>query len=657
MESGAQPLLPADRGGVGGVVDGRGSKDKKEGDSLGFWARARLFAAHARRVPPAILFMYFSNAIAESLPLTALTAWQIGKVGMSTETLANYDAFIFLPYFLKPVWAWVSDRFPIAGLRRKPYVMLASVGAATMYLVTGAFVTTLAGAFAASFARTTCECFVELMIGVTFVDHIHKRRGADASSMQALATGVRWAGTIVATLATLAIYPCHTSRVRLQPEKVIMLTAAMPTINFFVAAFFFPESRERPVAAVVPAEADRLGIGLGRADERTDNGGMLSRKNGAHRPWRWPFVAALAVFSIVCIWIGIRDILKPNYYFAWWITLATGGPVLLAVALYLVRVGMQMHERPRAVLALDEKIQCSDGFSENEAIEAADSRATTPEPLLMPLIRAPDPDRDALSSLLLPGLFMFLWNAVPTATAQIASYQYTEFYFTDPCFLVHLRIASAAATITGCAVYGAVLSRLGLWTLFICATIFSAVSSLLLLPLVARRDLADCVDLGAIGCVNYKAYSGIQAFFEGFVSALTLLPLLVLATENCPPRRRAVFYAMYIAAQDIGDSVSGWITAPIVTRLGITYSSFGDGYNRGLALLVLICAAARVGSLVFLPLLLRRRPPPPPPPMPGTPTTVGSDHSGECPSVVDIPVDMPTVGDPDSRGGVDWERS
>uniref|UniRef100_A0A7S3Y9N0 Uncharacterized protein n=1 Tax=Lotharella globosa TaxID=91324 RepID=A0A7S3Y9N0_9EUKA len=74
---------------------------------------------------------------------------------------------------------------------------------------------------------------------------------------------------------------------------------------------------------------------------------------------------------------------------------------------------------------------------------------------------------------------------------------------------------------------------------------------------------------------------------------------------------RGLFYGLYLAAIDLGDSIGDWVTTPIVERLGITTlpPKFGHGLTSGLSLLIIICSCIRLFALfAFMPLILFSRP-------------------------------------------------
>lgn len=87
----------------------------------------------------------------------------------------------------------------------------------------------------------------------------------------------------------------------------------------------------------------------------------------------------------------------------------------------------------------------------------------------------------------------------------------------------------------------------------------------------------------------------LRRFVGQLCSELATVSLLVFATQMVPGgstattsrslgarpelearRRRGIYYAIFLSFLDIGDSVSDWITAPIVQYLGLTWDNFSS---------------------------------------------------------------------------------
>jgi hypothetical protein len=191
----------------------------------------------------------------------------------------------------------------------------------------------------------------------------------------------------------------------------------------------------------------------------------------------------------------------------------------------------------------------------------------------------------------LAGVFLFVFNAVPTADVQLGNFQYTVFS-SRLCYLQYLGLLGAVASIAASVVFGAVFRNKRVSFSLMLTAILAAVASLVALPFVRLADPA--ADLPrAFG------WASLLTLARGFFGELAFLPALVLATQHTPRRDAGFVYGLFLSFIDFGDTVSGLATAPVVAALGITSTDW-----RGLQALVVIAAAARVAALGFVPLLL-----------------------------------------------------
>ena len=139
------------------------------------WERLLGVRSHAvrravRDLPWVLLTMFFVSAWLETFPLTAYTGWLNVVIGMSQETQNNFYAVIFFPWAFKTVYGWLSDTLPIAGYRRRSYLMICNIGSAAMYAVSSLFVTTVVGAFGVTFCRALFNAFSQLLLGASLMD-------------------------------------------------------------------------------------------------------------------------------------------------------------------------------------------------------------------------------------------------------------------------------------------------------------------------------------------------------------------------------------------------------------------------------------------------------------------------------------------------------
>ena len=88
--------------------------------------------------PLAVVFAsvyFFSMNGLGSLPALAMNFLLKDKVGLTPEKMAYFQAITLIAWVVKPLWGLISDLFPIFGSRRKSYLILTSLVAASAWLI------------------------------------------------------------------------------------------------------------------------------------------------------------------------------------------------------------------------------------------------------------------------------------------------------------------------------------------------------------------------------------------------------------------------------------------------------------------------------------------------------------------------------------------
>lgn len=463
----------------------------------------------------------------ETFPLTAYSGWLNTDIAMPQDTQNDFYAIIFIPWFFKPFYGWVSDMLPIRGYHRKPYLIICAIGSATTYVLTGLVVHTSAGAFAVTFCRAFFNAFTELMLGIFLVDVAGKDIG-NAGKIQAIASGARYLGGFVAYLSGLGLYSCDSSSQALSNSTIIALTAIFP-IAMLLCSLTLHEEPQAPQLRPRPPGA--------------------SRWNGL------AFFLLVLLSQAFFILVGMQSLLP---FQLWWLLLVglaaavlvgLGGLVLVAVVCAPCRVHVTRVARYGVA-----RIQ---------------------------------QHRD----IALTVLFLFLYNAVPTADIETGNYQYFVFA-AHQCKLQWLGMIGSAASVLASLTYSSIFNRKSIPRMLVLTAFLSSLSSLVFLPLARLRDPLD----------NQKTaftYAALSEFAGGFFGQLAFLPALVLATERTPLGHAGSVYGIFLSFMNFGDTANGLITAPIVAAFNITYTNF-----ENLDKLIIMGAACQVGALLFVPLLL-----------------------------------------------------
>ena len=230
--------------------------------AIGSWLMTQIRTHMLFDLPAGLGLLYFLNSCAMSMPMTAYMGFLNEELKLPQETLSLYFAVTFMPWNLKPLYGMLADKLPVCGYRYRPWLALSSACSAACYVFTGAAVTTIGGVFLASVLRAISNACAELMLGAVLVSTAAvKGGGANPTTLQAAASGCRFAGTLACTLVGLYLYPCGEDPRRLSDRAVIALTGCFPAAAA-VCCFALPE-RHDPSLRVPCCRGSSAGGGSG----------------------------------------------------------------------------------------------------------------------------------------------------------------------------------------------------------------------------------------------------------------------------------------------------------------------------------------------------------------------------------------------------------
>ena len=189
-------------------------------------------------------------------------------------------------------------------------------------------------------------------------------------------------------------------------------------------------------------------------------------------------------------------------------------------------------------------------------------------------------------SILLPVLFVFLWQATPSADVALFYFVTTDLGF-GPEFLGQVRLVTSIASLVGVAIFQVYLRRIPLRPLFGWMTVLSAGLGLTSLILVYHLNRAWGIDdhWFSLGDSLVLTVAGQIAF----------MPVLVLAARLCPPGIEATLFALLMSAFNLAGFLSQELGSLLMHALGVTESDFS---HLGLLLLL-----TNLSTLLPLPLL------------------------------------------------------
>ncbi len=187
--------------------------------------------------------------------------------------------------------------------------------------------------------------------------------------------------------------------------------------------------------------------------------------------------------------------------------------------------------------------------------------------------------------ILLPAVFLFLWQATPTADSAFFFFTTNELHF-NPEFLGTVRLVTNVAGLVGIWLFQRYLRGIPIRRIFVWTTLLSAGLGLTGLVLVTHANRALGIDdrWFSLGDSVVLAVAGRIAF----------MPVLVLAARLCPPGIEATLFALLMSVLNLGSLVAYQLGAWLTQVLGVTETDFTH--------LPVLLIVANLSTLLPLPL-------------------------------------------------------
>lgn len=189
-------------------------------------------------------------------------------------------------------------------------------------------------------------------------------------------------------------------------------------------------------------------------------------------------------------------------------------------------------------------------------------------------------------TVLLPTIFLFLWQATPQSDSAMFYFTTNKLGFT-PEFLGRVKLVTSVASLIGVGLYNGFLKNVHLKKIFLATTIIGSALGMTQVFLVTglNRSFGISDEWFAIGDSLILTVLG-QASF---------MPVLVLAAKLCPEGMEATLFATLMSISNGGSVLGGLIGAGLTQLFGVTKDSFDN-----LTFLIILC---NLSSLLPLPLL------------------------------------------------------
>jgi folate/biopterin transporter len=189
----------------------------------------------------------------------------------------------------------------------------------------------------------------------------------------------------------------------------------------------------------------------------------------------------------------------------------------------------------------------------------------------------------------LPALFLFIWQATPTAESAFFFFATNELGF-QPEFLGRVRLVTSLASLIGIWIFQRFLKTIPFRVVLGWSTVISAVLGMTTLLLVTHANRAIGID--------DRWFSLGDSLVLTVMGQITWMPVLVLSARLCPEGIEATLFALLMSVWNLSGLLSQELGAWLTSWLGVTETNFDK-----LWLLIVITNLSTLIPLPFLGLL------------------------------------------------------
>jgi len=188
--------------------------------------------------------------------------------------------------------------------------------------------------------------------------------------------------------------------------------------------------------------------------------------------------------------------------------------------------------------------------------------------------------------ILLPAIFVFLWQATPTADTAMFYLQTNKLGF-KPEFLGQVRLVGSIASLAGVGAYNTFLKEVSLRKMFLWTALLGAGlgSTQLILITGLNQRLGLSNELFVLG----------DSMVLTVLGQVSFMPILVLAARLCPEGVEATLFATLMSILNGGGFLGSFLGGVLTGWFGVTAENFDN-----LAMLVLFCTIFSLAPLLLL---------------------------------------------------------
>ena len=187
---------------------------------------------------------YFVLGCVQLLPTVAMNFFARDQLGMSPAAVGTITSLVSVPWVCKPFFGFVSDSIPIKGMRRKPYIVLASMASACGWVALASVPASIIGTSIILLCVQMSMVMADVVADSIMVETVRETETGNVSmkgKLQSATWTFRFSGSILASA-------CSGFVVQYVPPRAVFVITAMPLLVSSACATLFDDKRIRMVA-------------------------------------------------------------------------------------------------------------------------------------------------------------------------------------------------------------------------------------------------------------------------------------------------------------------------------------------------------------------------------------------------------------------------
>lgn len=230
-----------------------------------------------------IALFYFALGFIFVFPSMNIWLFLKEKTGLDPGRLAMEMQIVDFPWLFKPFYAWMSDRYPIAGYRRKSYVILFSLWCSIMWMIMPIVSDNLLLFYVIWTLENLFLCVADVVVDAIIVERVQHLEKDEESrgKLQTICSTCRSLGKCVGAILGAFTIAQNASR-----KEVFYITAIAPLV-VSICSFYIQEK------VYIPDE-DKI---------RTEDSSEFERGlKGEGRTWRYYVMNMINGFTQTDMW-------------------------------------------------------------------------------------------------------------------------------------------------------------------------------------------------------------------------------------------------------------------------------------------------------------------------------------------------------------------